>query len=222
MKKLLLITLFISCSMVEAQASSYYYGLDFKYRNMRPDDKDSYYLSKTFGRDYEAWNLYAIARYYDDVGIGLTLEESGAVEKRHIFTNGEQFLGDPQASGDQSVITSRLHALYIDVSGFLTLKDKFEFLGIIGLGIMRVTIKGTIFVGGTAFDMQPVSRYKIIPKVNAGIQYLFTQKVGARVLVGWEATKLLTNSFSDEDGIRHRISPFKSSYTTSIGVFAKI
>lgn len=208
-----------------AQAISYV-GIDYNIRTMDGRDRKNYAMRLVLPNTYQGFEVYAAHRFENDVGLSLGWQQTGVSSRNHLFTAGEDFLGDPQSAGDLSSIQARVQALHLDLMGYINISENVEALGQIGVALMRVGMNGSIRANGVTSNLYPTRSFEnLIPRFGLGLQYFPCQMkwchLGLRVLVNWEATSLYNMSFVDDDGVSSNIKPFKSSWVYAFGIVGK-
>lgn len=100
--------------------------------------------------------------------------------------------------------SSKIDGGSVNVVGFLTINEDFQLLGSLGFARLRVKLKYIpIDITGDPYTNAEVLSFtrtfvksKYVPQAKVGIQYMLTQALGLKALVGWDGTSrfnLLTN-----------------------------
>ena len=222
-KKIFLLSLVLMTTSMAVHAdAATYFGLDFKHRIMKGKKADSYDTRKVLVHDYPGAVFYVGRRFDNDVGLSLGIEQSKLVSKNYIFAANEAFSGPLQKAGDMVRIENKMQALHFDLNGFYEVNSHVEAIGQLGVALMRAKMDATVIASGVATNMQPSRRYRLIPRVGLGLQYIGKRRVGIRGLVNWEGTHSIRMKLRDDDGVTRSIRPFKHSLAFSLGLVFKI
>lgn len=211
---------FYACAT--APTAAHYAGIDYIATNLPGRDHDNYAMRLTLPQYYHSFQVYAGHRFDNDVGLNIGWQQSKVQHQYHTFVAGETFLGDPQQAGDRSSISSRIQAINFDVTGYINVTESFEAVGILGVALMRANMNGTVYAKGVTNNLFPSKNFNnFIPRVGMVLQYFFPLNIGIRILGYWEGTDLYRMKFTDDDGIRCYIKPFRQSWSLGFGIVGK-
>ncbi len=136
-------------------------------------------------------------------------------------------LGDPLPSGEYVVSnnSSRIDGAGASIVGFLPINEDIQLLGSVGIARLRVKLHHV----PTGDNFNPVYTpaifaeatrdfvaCKYVPQVKVGVQYMLSQVVGLKGMIGWDGTKrfdLLINKQAKPA----RVS-LKDSYNVGLGL----
>jgi hypothetical protein len=213
----------VSCMLLVACSSSYatkanYMGIDYNVRRMEGRDRYNYATSQVFPRTYHGVEVYAAHRFDNDVGLGISWEQTAFADNSYVFANNQQFINVLQSAGNVATIKSRVEVIHFDVNGYYNFTENFEALGQIGFGLTRITMEAYLLSGGVLFNMMPSNNFdNLVPRVSFGLQC----NIGIRALFNWQGTVVYNMSFMDEDGVRVKIKPFDQSWIFGIGIVGR-
>ncbi len=154
-----------------------------------------------------------------------------SVERHRTVVTGypvSPYLGIPNyfSSGESEKASfySRIDGATFNMIGFLPVDDNIQLIGSLCIARMRVKLsyvplgnQATDFPQSTIDELtRTFTKSKYIPQAKAGVQYMITQAVGFRALIGWDGTgrfKLLNN----KQGTKTTFS-LKDSYNVGLGL----
>lgn len=178
-------------------------------------------MNSVLPKHYDVLDIYVTHRFDSDVGVSVGIEQSNNRSRSHVFTAGEKFLAHNQTAGDSTQINNKLRAGFINLVGYMPFIGATEAIGELGFSLMQSRMTGTLVASGVTHNLLPDRKYNFIPRASIGLQYFGKFNVGVRFLANWEGTSNFMLKLTDEDGVRRKIKPFKSTLGLSIGVVAK-
>lgn len=124
----------------------------------------------------------------------------------------------------RAIGSSKINGGSLNVVGFVPLTANIQVLGSVGLARLRIKLRylpvanelGLMSQAGTEATSRDFVHSKYIPQAKLGAQYLITQTVGLKALIGWEGTKRF-NLLKNKQGRPARVS-LKDSYTLGLGL----
>ena len=140
----------------------------------------------------------------------------------------DQNLGLPDyynlGQSETAISALKIEGRSLNAVGFLPLSDTVQLLGSVGITRFKIKLRYMPIANETGLLTQAeyetsardFIKSKYIPQAKVGIQYMLTQTVGLKALVGWEDTSRF-NLLSNKQGSNSRIS-LKDSYTMGLGL----
>lgn len=122
---------------------------------------------------------------------------------------------------------TRFHSFHFDLNGYVPLDNCWELIGSIGIGSMKPRVEAVVEnQGGLTTDqvniIQSVNgKSKAVWRLGVGAQFLFTECVGARAMLRWEATESLRITGLGFGSERHGRKAFKDAVSLAAGVFVR-
>ena len=209
-------------SMNATAAEGNYVGVDYIHRVMMGRDRYAYAMRLVLPESYNGFQVYAAHRFDNDVGLSLGWEQSSISRQNHTFAANETFLGDTQSAGDRTSVSSRVQAINLDVTGYFDFFGSFEAVGSLGFALIRADMTGSTYAAGITRNMSPSRNFdNLIPRIGAALQYFTKYNIGMRIFGVWEGTNVYHMRFTDEDGLRLNIKPFKQSWQFGLGIVGK-
>ncbi len=190
-------------------------GIDYQQRWMQGNSD----WNKLFPGTFAGGSIYVGGRW-DCFAVELGYDFAGTRRKAYIFSPGETFFNTN--FGAATVNTNlQLNGGHIDLIGFVPVVDCLEMMGVIGIGYIYPRLSASIssgpFAGATVSG-----RGTTVARLRFGGNYMVTQCVGVRLLVGWESTEYLRiRSAANFTSTGASAKGWKSSVTASAGVFVK-
>lgn len=200
-----------------------YFGVDYLHRWMHGRDAKTYAMRLVLPEQYDSTEFYFCHRFNNDVGLSFGFEQSSTRSKAHTFVANENFLGAPQAAGDNTSIYMKVRALNIDINGYLDLDlaKHWEMIGQLGVALMQSDMRGNLFSNGVTNDLAPSHNLYPVPRVGFALQYFCTKRLGLRIIGHWLGTSVFQQRFTDEDGVRRTLKPFKSCWNVGCGIVTR-
>lgn len=171
-------------------------GVDYHHVWMKDANQYSGYLPKS----YPGATAYLGARICECLGIELGQDWSTKKTKSGTDSTRVNFKEQVQR-----------RATHLDLIGYLPIADCIELMG--GLGVGYVYPKFHETYGGTSYTYKPKAT---VARVRVGGNYMLSECIGARALLGWESTSSVHFSYA---GTKYK--PFKDSVTAALGLFYK-
>lgn len=106
--------------------------------------------------------------------------------------------------------TAHISGGYLDLVGYLPAMDCLELMGTVGIGYDSFRYHTRLGDSRTANG--------VVGRVRAGANWMFTECVGIRGLVGWESTSTLRRRNNNDGFGNHRA---RDSFLASLGIFFK-
>lgn len=193
-----------AASMAEVKP---YAGVD--YYQVWMEGKGSVTLNNTavngkdaFRKSYPGASVYAGIKFMEYVGAELGADWS----KTKTQTT---------ASGANSVSNKvKRNGGHLDLVGFWpVLCGKVDLIGSLGAGLLKPKFDSSV----NGVGVTTTSKSKTVARIGVGANYLFTEMLGARVLVRWEGTSHLKANFSNTGEVK----PFKNTTSLTLGAFAQ-
>lgn len=191
-------------------------GIDYQQRWMNGNSD----WAKIFPTSYAGGSVYVGGRW-DCFAVEFGYDFSGSRHRTRTFGAGETFF-----NGNIGAVSARtaiqLNGGHIDLIGYVPVVDCLEMMGVVGLGYVFPRINADF---GTAFNNNGVTlsgRGTAVARIRFGGNYMVTQCIGIRALVGWESTEYLrlrTGRILSALGATNK--GWKSSATVSLGAFVK-
>ncbi len=188
-------------------------GIDYQQRWMNGNAD----WRKVFPGSFSGGSIYVGGRW-DCFGVELGYDFSGSRNRVRTFGPGETFFNN-NIGGNTARTSMQLNGGHIDLIGFLPVTNCIEMMGVIGIGYIFPRINTTFDnINGVTIS----GRGTTVARLRFGGNYMVTQCVGIRALVGWESTEYLrvkTGPILSAFGATNK--GWKSSVTGSLGVFVK-
>ncbi len=136
-------------------------------------------------------------------------------------------LGVPSDFYERATASSRIDGGSVNVVGSLPVTEDLQFLGSLGIARLRVKLK-YVPVGDNATGYTPAQTFdntkhyaawRYVPQAKVGVQYMVSQAVGLKALLGWDGTSrfnLIPNR-TGEFASTARVS-LKDSYNLGLGL----
>lgn len=190
-------------------------GIDYQQRWMNGYSD----WNKLFPGTFAGGSVYVGGRW-DCFAVELGYDFAGSRRKAYVFGPGEPFFNNNFNA--VTVNTNlQLNGGHIDLIGFVPVVDCLEMMGVIGLGYIYPRLSLNINSGRFA-NVTVSGRGTTVARLRFGGNYMVTQCVGVRVLVGWESTEYLRlRTGPDFSGTGATVRGWRSSVTASAGVFVK-
>lgn len=210
MKKLVKSLLVVGASMVAANSAVAsmvddfcpYVGIDYKQRWM--NDRFIPGGSSNRNSSFYGGTIYLGTRW-DCFGLEVGLEGAGR-NRRSVS------VGALTASYKTS-----LWGGYIDALAYVPVADCVEVLGGFGIGVLSPRVTGTLVTPAGTLAGTSGSKAAAVARLRLGLNYMVSDCVGLRGVIGWETTENLATRI----GAISRAHPFGNSFTLQAGVFAK-
>lgn len=198
---------FIGGGLIGGGDTCPYVGIDYKQRWM---GDNRHFAATNSGRkgSYYGGSIYVGTRC-DCYGLEAGLEGAGSNRRTITFSDG-------------STVSARtnLWGGYLDALAYAPIADCFEVLGGFGVGVLapKVNFSGaTGGAGSRANTTTGASRAAAVARVRLGANYMVSECVGLRGVLGWESTENL----AVRGAVVTRAHPFGNSFTAQVGIFAK-
>jgi hypothetical protein len=192
-RKLLLIGALVTASSSASaffdglDCMSPYVGIDYQQRWVRHRNNDDGLDGNNRHRSFPGFNAYLGGRW-DCFGLEV---------------------GGHYAANRRNGRTASIAGGYLDLVGYLPAMDCLELMGTVGIGYDSARISTLNFGSRTANG--------VVGRIRIGANYMFSECIGIRGLVGWESTSTLRRR-NNNDGFNHRLG---DSFLASLGVFFK-
>lgn len=180
--------------------------------------------NKLFPKPFPGATAYIGARFGECLGLELGYDWGAKVSKNFTLPAGSSFFGRTVTTTVTGTARVRRQGGHFDVIGYLPVVDCIELMGVLGVGYIypkvNISTNGTTNVDS---GLQSVAtRGKVVARIRLGGNYMFTECIGIRALVGWESTSSLrvkgNNSFST---LNFNGKGWKGSTTVAAGAFVK-
>ncbi len=199
MKKLLLSALLssmITTAQCDEHSINHYIGVDVKLRYM-PFTKN--FGSHVFRQNYPEGNFFFGLKFNDYIGIEVGYSSTTQHKKNGLIIGPSTLLGLPLFAGETEIFTTSVQTNNVNASimGFIPLSNNLQLLG--GIGISRMHLKlsyqpignenGQLSPNEVQMRTRDFSKNKYIAQTKVGIQYMLTDNISIRALIGWENTQ---------------------------------
>ena len=202
-----------------------YVGFNAQVREM---DFRRGYGKHMFAKTVPQGELYAGLKINPYVGFELGYLRSEERHKSNTLKYPDHLLGTPVSltPGDyeRGNTSFKIEGGSVNVVGFLPISEDFQLLGTLGLARLRVKLRYIpLNFSGHDLTSQEIASHtrdftssKYVPQAKVGIQYMMTQALGLKALVGWDGTSRF-NLLTNKQASPARAS-LKDSYTAGLGL----
>ncbi len=230
MKRLLFIVFFASFS-TQAITSELipYLGLNARMRDL---GFQKGYGKENFQSTMPEGEVIAGLKVHPYLGFELGYLTSFERHRETTTSYPAQTLGDLYISPidtETAISTSKIKGGSFNMVGFFPVSENIQILASVGLSRLNIKLRYMPIANNDedghveplpqdAIDesIRDFARSKYIPQAKVGIQYMLTQTVGLKALVGWEGTKRF-NLLTNKQNTAARVS-LKDSYTAGLGL----
>jgi hypothetical protein len=178
-------------------------------------------------KSYPGASVYIGTRWAENWGVEVGFDYAARKHKSFTLPAGSTFFGSSVGGAPiNGRVAVRRTGGHIDLAGYWCVADCLELVGTVGIGLVhpKISVTAITTTGNAAIvnSLQAVStKTKAVPRVRVGANYMLTDCVGVRGLVGWEGTSSLRLKNNNTAGVNLANKAFKSSATLSAGVFVK-
>jgi hypothetical protein len=177
-----------------------------------------------FPKSFPGATAYVGARFCECLGVELGYDWGAKESKNFTLPAGSSFFGQTVTTAVTGTARVRRQGGHLDLIGYLPIVDCIELMGVIGVGYVypKVSISTS---GVTPLDsgLQSVAtKGKTVARIRLGGNYMFTECIGVRALVGWESTSSLRLKGNNNFSISNLNNKgWRGSTTVATGVFVK-
>lgn len=177
--------------------------------------------SKNFRHRYPQVNAYVGLKLCDYLGLETGYFASNELSRDAFFDINDRNLGDITADPTRSIGSSRIQGWHLNAVGYVPLNmyclTAFAYVGVSNSKIVLRDII-TEIAGIPGSLTTNFSQTKTILRAGTGLQYMITNCIGVRGLVGWENTSKFNKITSNQAEV---LAKLKDSVLLSFGIFAR-
>ncbi len=122
---------------------------------------------------------------------------------------------------------THFNSFHFDLNGYVPLDNCWELIGSLGIASMKPKVSAVVVNQGSLTNnqvnmIQSVNgKSKAVWRVGVGAQFLFTECVGARAILRWEATESLRVHGLGVGSEHHNRKAFKDAVSLAAGLFVR-